>query len=335
MQTILLTGGLGYIGSHTALQLLNYSNISFNVIIIDNLSNSNIDKLDIIKNNIKNVENIKNLEFFEMDLLNNKLIDDLFNNYKIDIVIHLAGLKSVGDSVSNPLHYYNNNLLTTINLLNVMKKYDCKNIIFSSSATVYGSLKSPYKENMIVGNGITNPYGKTKYIQEEFLRDLYNSDNRWNIIILRYFNPISQENMELKESPKGTPNNLFPYIVKVHNKELPLLEIYGNDYDTLDGTCIRDFIHVVDLAKGHLDSCIYIINNQNIDIKIYNLAKGIGISVKTLIDTFEKVNNTKINYKFVPRREGDIDVCYADSTHAEKELGWKPDYDINDMVKLI
>jgi UDP-glucose 4-epimerase len=331
MYTILITGGLGYIGSHIAIQLLNYSNISFNVIIIDNLSNSNMDKLDIIK---KNIKNIQHLEFIEMDLINNELIENLFNTYKIDIVIHLAGLKSVGDSVTNPLQYYHINLLTTINLLNVMKKYDCRNIIFSSSATVYGSSKSPYKENMIVGNGITNPYGKTKHMQEEFLRDLYNSDNQWNIIILRYFNPISQQNMELKETPKGRPNNLFPYIVKVHNKELPLLEVYGNDYDTEDGTCIRDFIHIVDLAKGHLDSCMYIINNRNIDIKTYNLGNGVGISVKTLIDTFEKVNNTKINYKFVKRREGDIDICYADSSLAEKELGWKPVYNINDMVKL-
>jgi UDP-glucose 4-epimerase len=331
MNTILLTGGLGYIGSHIAIELLNSDN-EYNVIIIDNLLNSSIDKLDIIK---KNVNNSKNIHFFEIDLLNYNDLDKLFQDYKIDIVIHLAGLKSVCESVSNPLNYYNNNLITTINLLNIMKKNDCKNIIFSSSATVYGSLKAPYTENMEVGRGMTNPYGKTKYMQEEFLRDLYNSDNSWNIIILRYFNPISQKNLELKEKPNGIPNNLFPYIVKVYNKELPQLQVYGNDYNTVDGTCIRDFIHVVDLANGHVKACFYIINNKNINnIKTYNLGSGNGISVKQLIDKFEEVNNTKINYKYISRREGDLDISYANCTLAEKELGWKTEYGINDMVKL-
>jgi len=331
MHTILLTGGLGYIGSHIAIELLN-SNYEYNVIIIDNLSNSNIDKLEIIKNNIQNKEY---LHFFEMDLLNYNDLNKLFNEYQIHIVIHLAGLKSVGESVLNPLNYYNNNLLTTINLLNIMKKYECKNIIFSSSATVYGSLKAPYIENMEVGRGLTNPYGKSKYMQEEFLRDLYNSDNSWNIIILRYFNPISQKNLELKEKPNGIPNNLFPYIVKVYNKELPLLQVYGNDYNTIDGTCIRDFIHVVDLAYGHVKACFYIINNNNFSIKTYNLGTGNGISVKQLIDKFEEVNNTKINYKYSIRRDGDLDISYANSTLAENELGWKTEYNINDMVKLL
>jgi len=270
-----------------------------------------------------------------MDLLNYHDLENLFKDYKIHIVIHLAGLKSVGESIINPLNYYNNNLLTTINLLNIMKKYECKNIIFSSSATVYGSLKAPYTENMEVGRGMTNPYGKTKYMQEEFLRDLYNSDNSWNIIILRYFNPISQKNLELKERPNGIPNNLFPYIVKVYNKELPLLQVYGNDYNTIDGTCIRDFIHVVDLANGHVKACFYIINNNNFSIKTYNLGSGNGISVKQLIDNFEEVNNTKINYKYSTRRDGDLDISYADSSLAEKELGWKTKYNINDMVKLL
>ena len=331
MHTILLTGGLGYIGSHIAIELLN-SNYEYNVIIIDNLSNSNIDKLEIIKNNIQNKEY---LHFFEMDLLNYNDLNKLFNEYQIHIVIHLAGLKSVGESVLNPLNYYNNNLLTTINLLNIMKKYECKNIIFSSSATVYGSLKAPYIENMEVGRGLTNPYGKSKYMQEEFLRDLYNSDNSWNIIILRYFNPISQKNLELKEKPNGIPNNLFPYIVKVYNKELSLLQVYGNDYNTIDGTCIRDFIHVVDLAYGHVKACFYIINNNNFSIKTYNLGTGNGISVKQLIDKFEEVNNTKINYKYSIRRDGDLDISYANSTLAENELGWKTEYNINDMVKLL
>ena len=331
MHTVLLTGGLGYIGSHIAIELLN-SDYEYNVIIIDNLSNSSIDKLDIIKNNI---EKKKYLYFIKMDLLSYNDLNNLFNDYQIDIVIHLAGLKSVGESVLNPLNYYNNNLLTTINLLNIMKKYDCKNIIFSSSATVYGSLKAPYTEDIEVGRGMTNPYGKTKYMQEEFLRDLYNSDNSWNIIILRYFNPISQKNLELKERPNGIPNNLFPYIVKVYNKELPLLQVYGNDYNTIDGTCIRDFIHVVDLANGHMKACSYIINNKNFTIKTYNLGSGNGISVKQLIDKFEEVNNTKINYKYSARRDGDLDISYADSSLAEKELGWKTKYTINDMVILL
>jgi UDP-glucose 4-epimerase len=331
MHTVLLTGGLGYIGSHIAIELLN-SDYEYNVIIIDNLSNSSIDKLDIIKNNILKK---KYLYFIEMDLLNNNDLEKLFYEYQIDIVIHLAGLKSVGESVLNPLNYYNNNLLTTINLLNIMKKYDCKNIIFSSSATVYGSLKAPYTEDMEVGRGMTNPYGKTKYMQEEFLQDLYNSDNSWNIIILRYFNPISQKNLELKERPNGIPNNLFPYIVKVYNKELPLLLVYGNDYNTIDGTCVRDFIHVVDLAIGHVKACFYIINNNNFSIKTYNLGSGNGISVKQLIDKFEEINNTKIYYKYSARREGDLDISYADSSLAEKELGWKTKYNINDMVKLL
>jgi UDP-glucose 4-epimerase len=332
MHTILLTGGLGYIGSHIAIELLN-SKYDYNVIIIDNLSNSSIDKLEIIKKYIPKHSSTY-LHFFEMDLINYKDLDNLFHDYQIDIVIHLAGLKSVGESVSNPLYYYHNNLLTTINLLNVMKKYDCKNIIFSSSATVYGSLRAPYTENMEVGKELTNPYGKTKYMQEEFLRDLYKSDNSWNIIILRYFNPISQKNLELKEKPNGIPNNLFPYIVKVYNKELPLLQVYGNNYNTIDGTCIRDFIHVVDLAKGHLKACFYIINNNNFCIKTYNLGTGNGISVQQLINKFEEVNNTKINYKYVSKREGDLDISYADCSLAKKELMWETEYDINNMVQL-
>jgi UDP-glucose 4-epimerase len=335
MHTILLTGGLGYIGSHIALQLLN-SNDEYKVIIIDNLSNSSIDKLDIIKNNIENNKTDKNesLFFFQIDLINYNDLDKLFKEHHIDIVIHLAGLKSVGESISNPLFYYHNNLLTTINLLNIMEKYNCKNIIFSSSATVYGTLKAPYTEDMEVGHGLTNPYGKTKYMQEEFLRDLYNSDKSWNIIILRYFNPISHKNLELKEKPNGIPNNLFPYIVKVHYKELPLLNVYGNDYNTEDGTCVRDFIHVVDLAIGHVKACLYIINNKKIGIKTYNLGTGNGISVKKLIDKFEEVNNTKINHIYTNRRIGDLDISYANSNLAQEELQWKTQHNINDMVKL-
>tara|TARA_B110000971_G_C19978366_1_gene486134 strand:+ start:85 stop:1080 length:996 start_codon:yes stop_codon:yes gene_type:complete len=330
MKTILLTGGLGYIGSHIAVQLLN-SNESYNVIIIDNLSNCNIRKLSIIKDNRINNNNC--LVFLKMDMLNYEKLEKIFQTNKIDIVIHLAGLKSVGESTVNPILYYNNNIKITLNLLKIMKNNSCKNIIFSSSATVYGSSKAPYNENSQIGVGLTNPYGKTKYMQEEILRDLYTSDNSWNIIILRYFNPVSQLNKSMKEEPSGIPNNLFPYIVKVHKKQLSILQIYGNDYNTLDGTCERDFIHVVDLADGHIKACNYIINNNNIEIKTYNLGTGNPISVKYLISKFEEINKATINYEYVARREGDLAISYADSSLALKELGWKTKYTIDDMVK--
>jgi len=271
-------------------------------------------------------------------MLNYDVLDNLFLNHKIDIVIHLAGLKAVSESISKPINYYENNIIITLNLIKIMEKHNCKNLIFSSSATVYGNIKAPYKENMIVGQGITNPYGKTKYMIEEILKDLYISNNSWNIILLRYFNKVYHKTNELKETPNGIPNNLFPYLVKVHNGELKELSIYGNDYNTRDGTCIRDFIHVVDLADGHVAASQYIFNdeliNGNIGLKIYNLGCGYGVSVKELIDKFEEVNNTKLNYKFVNRRAGDLDISYADSSLAEKELGWKCVKTLNDIVLL-
>ena len=335
-KTYLLTGGLGYIGSHIAVQLL-CKKSDYIVIIIDNLSNSNENKLDKIKNNIIE-ENIKNLFYYKIEMLNYDELNEIFIKHKIDIVIHLAGLKAVSESINNPINYYENNIIITLNLIKIMEKYNCKNLIFSSSATVYGNLKAPYKEDMIVGNGITNPYGKTKYMIEEILKDLYVSNNSWNIILLRYFNPVSHKTNELKETPNGIPNNLFPYLVKVHNKELEQLSIYGNDYETRDGTCIRDFIHVVDLADGHVAASQYIFTNQflneNIGLKIYNLGCGFGITVKELIDKFEEVNNTKLNYKFVDRRAGDLDISYADASLAENELGWKCKRTLNDIVLL-
>jgi UDP-glucose 4-epimerase len=213
-----------------------------------------------------------------------------------------------------------------------MKTYNCKNLIFSSSATVYGNASvAPYNETMPVGVGITNPYGKTKYMQEEILRDLYLSDTTWNIILLRYFNPISQKNNSLRESPNGIPCNIFPYIVKVHNGELKQLQIFGNDYNTPDGTCVRDFIHVVDIALAHVKACSRIIVTSSC-IKTYNIGTGIGVSVKQLVDTFEEVNHTKLRYVYGDKREGDLDVSYADASLAKKELGWVAQYGIKDMV---
>lgn len=330
MLNILVTGGLGYIGSHICIELLNtYNDIS--IIIIDNLSNSKLEKLTILEQYIKKTSKII---FKNIDMLDYFLLESLFDNYKIDIVIHLAGLKSVNESIKNPIHYYENNISSTINLVKIMDKYNCKNLIFSSSATVYGTLEAPFKENMKTGQGITNPYGKTKYMQEEILKDLYMSDKRWNIIILRYFNPISQKNVLLKEEPKGIPNNLFPYILDVYNKKLTELKIYGNTYDTPDGTCIRDFIHVVDLACGHVKACKYIITNNNFPIKIYNLGNGKGISVQELVDKFEEVNKISINYNYAEKREGDIAISYADCMLAFKELEWSAKLGIEEMVKL-
>lgn len=331
-KTVLLTGGLGYIGSHIAIELIEKK---YNVIIIDNLINSKIEKLDKLKNIIPEEEYNK-LKFIKMDMLNIVELDELFKSNKIDIVIHLAGLKSVGESVSQPIYYYENNLVSTLNLVKIMEKYNCYNLIFSSSATVYGNLKAPYDENMDVGQGITNPYGKSKYMQEEILKDLYKSNSSWNIILLRYFNPVSQKDILLREEPNGIPNNLFPYLVRVHNGELPILNIFGNDYETKDGTCIRDFIHVYDLAMGHVAACDKIIDNtiNKIGLKIYNLGTGNGISVKELIEAFEKVNNTKLNYKYVDRREGDLDVSFANCNLAERELNWKSIKTINDLVRL-
>ena len=327
--SVLITGGLGYIGSHITLELLNQE--LFNVIIIDNLINSKIDKLNKIKSLNKKA---KNLFFYEVDLLDYDKLDEIFFKNKIEIVIHMAGLKSVNDSIKNPILYYENNLTSTLNLIKVMNKYFCKKIIFSSSSTVYGNQQAPIHEMNLTGVNITNPYGKTKFMQEEILKDLYNSDNSWNIIILRYFNPVGHKNDLLKEDPNGIPNNLFPYILKVHNKELPILNIYGNDYATRDGTCIRDFIHVEDLSLGHIKACEYIENNENIGLKIYNLGSGNGISVLELVNAFEKINNCKINYKFSERREGDLPESFSNCSKVNRELNWKTEKTLDDLVKL-
>ena len=320
MTYILVTGGLGFIGSHTVLELLNKQ---YKIIIIDNLSNSSKDVLKVFKNII----------FLHIDIRNHLQLENLFVKYRITAVIHFAALKAVGESIASPLQYYDNNICGTINLLEIMKKYDCKKIIFSSSATVYGENTYPVTEDCPVGNGLTNPYGKTKFMIEQILSDLYNSDKSWAITILRYFNPIgAHPSGLLGENPNDTPNNLFPYLLKVSAKKLPALTIFGSDYETEDGTCVRDFIHVVDLARGHVKA-LEQINETDPKLRVYNLGTGKGTSVKELIGIFEKVNNVVINHKYSARREGDLPCVYADTNHANTELGWQCIYSLEDMCK--
>ena len=320
MTHILVTGGLGFIGSHTILELLDKQ---YKIIIIDNLSNSSKDVLNIFKNII----------FFQIDIRSNLQLENLFVKYKISAVIHFAALKAINESFTNPLQYYDNNICGTINLLEIMKKHNCKKIIFSSSATVYGENIYPVTEESPTGNGITSPYGKTKYMIEQILSDLYNSDKNWSITILRYFNPIGAHPSGLiGENPSNTPNNLFPFLLKVCAKKLPVLTIFGSDYDTEDGTCVRDFIHVVDLAKGHIKALEQIENEQH-KLRVYNLGTGKGTSVKKLIEIFEKVNKVVINHKYCERREGDLPIVYANTEKVNKELDWQCIYTLEDMCK--
>ena len=320
---ILVTGGCGYIGSHTCCELLDNG---YEVIVADNLSNSKEDVIDKIKNITG-----KDVIFYKGDLCDKVFVEKIFSENKIDSVIHFAGLKAVGESVSKPLLYYRNNIDSTLTLLEIMEKYNCKKIVFSSSATVYGSPKSlPIKEDFPLST--TNPYGSTKLYIEGILKDLYISDNEWSIAILRYFNPIGAHKSGLiGENPNGIPNNLMPYIVKVATKELEVLSVFGNDYDTHDGTGVRDYIHVVDLAKGHIKAIEKVLNSKGVDC--YNLGTGVGYSVLDLINTFEKVNNVKVNYKIVDRRPGDIAACYADPSYAYEKLGWKAELGIEDMCR--
>ena len=320
---ILVTGGLGFIGSHTCVELLN---ANYEVIIIDNLSNASIDVLDKIEEITS-----KRPKFYEYDVCDKVKIGEIFKENKIDAVIHFAGYKAVGESVSEPLKYYRNNLDSTLTLLEVMKEANCHNFVFSSSATVYGTPKElPIKEDFPLST--TNPYGTTKLMIERILQDVSYADKDFSIIVLRYFNPIGAHKTGLLgEKPNGIPNNLMPYIVRVANKELPILSVFGDDYDTPDGTGVRDYIHVVDLAKGHLKALEKVVNFKGIDY--YNLGTGNGYSVLDLVKTFEKVNNVKVPYKIVERRPGDIAACYADPTKAYEELGFKAEYGIEDMCK--
>lgn len=319
---ILVTGGLGYIGSHTCVELLNEG---YEVIVIDNLSNSKIEVVD----KIKSITN-KDFKFYEGDLRNEELLENIFNDNKIDSVIHFAGLKAVGESVEKPLLYYQNNIDSTLILCEVMNKYNVKKLVFSSSATVYGKQDIlPIKETASLST--TNPYGSTKLFIEYILNDIYTSDNEWSIIKLRYFNPVgAHESGLIGEDPNGIPNNLVPYINKVALKELPYLNIFGDDYDTKDGTGVRDFIHVVDLAKGHLKAIEYIDkNNGSVSV---NLGTGTGYSVLDIVNAYKESNNVDVPYKIAPRRSGDIAECYADPTLARELLNWEAKLDLNSMV---
>lgn len=318
---ILVTGGLGYIGSHTCAELLKENN---ELIIVDNLSNSKIEVIDKIEEITK-----KKPKLYILDLVNKQNVENIFSENSIDAVIHFAGLKAVGESVEKPLEYYSNNLISTLNLLDIMSKYNVKKLVFSSSATVYGEQEVPYVETMKRGE-TTNPYGTTKSMIEQILEDVYYADNTWDITILRYFNPVgAHESGLLGESPSGIPNNLMPYIMRVASGKLECLNIYGDDYDTSDGTGVRDFIHVVDLAKGHVKA----LENSKNGIHMYNLGTGTGYSVLDIVNEFEKVNNIKINYKIVDRRAGDIAICYSDPTKAKKELGWTAEKTLKDMCR--
>lgn len=330
-KTCIVTGGLGYIGSHICLELLSDN---YNVIILDNLSNSKIEKLDIIK---KYSSNSSNLFFYLVDLANwtdlKKCFEDIQLKFssQIDIIIHLAGLKAVSESIDNPTLYYDNNLSSTLNILKLMEMANITNLIFSSSATVYGNSPVPYTEQSITGNGITNPYGRSKYLQEEILKDIAVTHKNWNIVLLRYFNPVSHINPDFKEDPNGIPNNLFPYLLKVHSGQLDTLTIFGNDYNTRDGTCTRDFIHVCDLANAHA-VCSNKMIGENIGLKIYNVGTGTDTSVLELITLFEKVNQTKLNWKFGPKRSGDLVKSYSNVDLITNELGWKSKFNIVDCV---
>lgn len=318
---ILVSGGTGYIGSHTAVELLEKGH---EVVAVDNFSNSSPEVL----NRIKRITG-KDVVFYEGDVRNRGLLNKVFDENNIDWVIHFAGLKAVGESCVKPLEYYDNNLYGTLVLLETMMEHGCKKIVFSSSATVYGNPERlPVDETCKTG-GTTNPYGTSKYFQEIMLSDLYKADNDWTVVLLRYFNPVgAHESGLIGENPKGIPNNLTPYVAKVAIGELSEVSVFGNDYDTLDGTGVRDYIHVVDLAKGHVSAIEGI---RNGGVYAYNLGTGNGYSVLQVIGAFEKACGHPIPYKIVGRRDGDIATCYADASKAEKELGWRADLNLDDM----
>ncbi|AGK55848.1 UDP-glucose 4-epimerase GalE [Bacillus sp. 1NLA3E] len=320
---ILVTGGAGYIGSHTCVELLSAGN---EVIVLDNFSNSKQESLTRVKEITG-----KDIKFYEVDLLNRDDVEKVFIENQIDAVVHFAGLKAVGESVSIPLYYYHNNITGTLILCEIMQKYGVKKIVFSSSATVYGMPeRMPISEDFPLG--ATNPYGRTKLMIEEILRDLYISDNSWSIALLRYFNPIgAHASGRIGEDPNGIPNNLMPYITQVAVGKLKELQVFGNDYPTIDGTGVRDYIHVVDLAMGHLKALEKVKTTTGVDA--YNLGTGTGYSVLELVSAFEKAAGKDIPYKIVARRPGDVASCYADPTKAKTELGWVAERGVEDMCR--
>lgn len=323
MYTVLVAGGAGYIGSHTCVELLNSG---YNVIIIDNYYNS----VPEVVNRIKKITG-KNLLVYNCDVRDKIALRKVFSENRIDTVIHFAGLKAVGESCQKPLEYFDNNLCGTISLCEVMSEFNVKNMIFSSSATVYGNNPIPYKETMKTGD-VSSPYGRTKHMIEQILIDLYCSDNNWSVAILRYFNPLgAHESGEIGEDPNGIPNNLMPYISRVAIGKLEKLTVFGNDYETKDGTCIRDYIHVVDLAKGHIKAVEKLTNKPG--THIYNLGKGKGYSVLEIINAFEKTTGQKLNYEFGKRRSGDLPEFYADVEKAKNELNWVAEYSIDKMCE--
>lgn len=320
---ILVTGGAGYIGSHTCVELLNQG---YEVVVVDNLSNSS-------RKAITRVEQItgKSLTFYEEDLLNYAALENIFSREKIDAVIHFAGLKAVGESVQMPLEYYHNNITGTLLLCQAMREHGVKNIVFSSSATVYGRPETvPIREDFPLS--ATNPYGHTKLMLEQILTDLYTADPEWSVMLLRYFNPIgAHESGMIGEDPKGIPNNLMPYITQVAVGKLPYLNVFGNDYDTPDGSGVRDYIHVVDLALGHIKALQKMESRPG--VKIYNLGTGKGYSVLDMVSAFEKASGKPIPYKIMPRRPGDIAICYADPAKAREELEWTAQRDLAQMCE--
>lgn len=321
---VLITGVTGFIGSHVCVELLK---AGVEIVGIDNFCNSN----DTVLRKIEKITR-KKIKFYKGDVTDKRILRNIFFENDIGAVIHFAALKSVGESQIEPLKYYYNNVGGTVVLCGVMQEFGCKNIVFSSSATVYGTPQSiPIKETNAIGK-TTNPYGYTKVVCEHILEDIYKSNNQWSIVLLRYFNPIgAHESGILGEEPNGIPNNLMPYIIKVAAKELPVVNIFGNDYKTVDGTGVRDYIHVVDLAKGHVAALKKCMNSKGVNI--YNLGTGHGYSVLELINTFINVNNVEIPFSFTERREGDIAECYADPSKAERELNWKAERDVNDMCR--
>ena len=321
---ILVTGGLGYIGSHTVVELLNDN---YEVVVIDNLSNSSRDVVDKIKQITG-----KDIVFYENDVCDSDALEKIFTEHSIDAVMHFAGYKAVGESVREPIMYYENNLVSTLHLCKKMLEHNCYKFIFSSSATVYGDPEVlPITEECKVG-GTTNPYGTTKLMIERILADIHTANNKFTPIILRYFNPIGAHPSGLiGENPNGIPNNLMPYIVRVASGELEILSVFGNDYDTPDGTGVRDYIHVVDLAKGHLKALEKALKDEG--VFYYNLGTGTGYSVLDLVNNYEKVNGVKVPYKIVDRRPGDIAACYADPSKALKELGWRAELGLEDMMR--